>query len=194
MTASRIHRIDGFTMVELLVTIAILGTVMIVASQIMLGSSRMESRTSQRASLQAAARQTLALMATEIRQAGADPSSPQVGIVGIVSADSVSIRVRADINGNGTIQTTEPSEDVTYSWNDTTKVITRNPGAGAVALLGNVTSMTLTYFDDTNTPITGFPLSATNAARVHSIALSITSDQGAATPLTLATRIALRNM
>ena len=43
-------------------------------------------------------------MEIELRQAGADPSTPPVGVVGIVSADSVSIRVRADLNGDGVLR------------------------------------------------------------------------------------------
>ncbi|MCC6650042.1 MAG: prepilin-type N-terminal cleavage/methylation domain-containing protein [Candidatus Eisenbacteria bacterium] len=191
---TRGRREAGMTLVELLVTAAILGTVMLVASTIMMGSSRMESRTSERATVQGGARQALSLISTELRQAGADPSSPPVGIVGIVSADSLRIRVRADLNGNGTIQTAEPSEDVTYAYNDTTGTITRDPGTGPVVLLANVTAMTLQYFDSANQPITGFPLSTTDAARVHSIGLSFTSEVRQSQPLTLSTRVTLRNM
>ncbi|MBI5169267.1 MAG: prepilin-type N-terminal cleavage/methylation domain-containing protein [Candidatus Eisenbacteria bacterium] len=184
----------GFSLVELIVTIAILATVLLVASKILIGSNRMERNTAERADVQAAARQTLFLMTSEIRQAGADPSSPPVGIVGIVSADSVRLRVRADLNGNGTIQTAEPSEDVTYSWSDTSGVISRDPGTGAIPLLSGVTSLRVRYFDATNTEITALPLSTTDAARVRSVALSFTSASGSAQPLTLSTRITLRNM
>jgi hypothetical protein len=135
----------------------------------------------------------VALMTTEIRQAGADPSSPPVGIVGIVLADSHRVRVRADLNGDGAIQTTEPSEDVVYAWDDTLGVITRDPGTGPTALMANVTDMRLTYFDSASQPITPLPLSATNAARVSAIGLTITSEDRDSHPMTLTTRITLRN-
>jgi len=192
-TANRLDSDRGLTLVELLVTTAVLGLVLLVVTGIMLSSSRLETRTVRRATVQASARQALALMTTEIRQAGADPSNPPVGIVGIVAADSHRVRVRADLNGDGAIQTTEPSEDVTYAWDDTLGVITRDPGTGASAMMGNVTDMRLSYFDAANQPITALPLSATDAARVAAIGLSITSEDQDSHPITLSTRITLRN-
>ncbi len=74
-------------------------------------------------------------MPTELRRAGADPNIPPVGIVGVSSADSVTVRVRGDLNGDGVIQTTEPSEDVTYSYVAATGVPSRNPGSGVQEVL-----------------------------------------------------------
>lgn len=183
----------GMTLVELLVTTTILGVVILVVTGILLSSSRVESRTVRRAEVQSAGRQTLSLMTTEIRQAGADPGSPPAGIVGIVAAQANMLRVRADLNGDGTIQTAEPSEDVTYRYNDTTRVITRDPGSGPVPILENVTAMQLSYFDAANQPVGPLPLGATDAARVKTIGLTLTSENRDSRPLTLATRITLRN-
>jgi type II secretory pathway pseudopilin PulG len=182
------------TLVELLIAVGILGIVILTTTTILLSSSRVESRTARRATVQSGARQAISLMETELRQAGADPSIPPVGIVGIVSGNAHAVRVRADLNGDGVIQTTEPSEDVTYAFNDTTHVVTRDPGSGAALILANVTAMDLTYFDDANQPLTALPLSAADAARVHAIALTLTSEDRDSQPLTLTTRITLRNM
>ena len=133
-------------------------------------------------------------MSTEIRQAGADPSDPPVGIVALVSGDSLRIRVRADLNGNGAIDTAEPSEDVTYAYDSTARVVTRDPGSGPAVVLSNVDRMALTYFDETNTPVTPLPLSSTDAARVRSVGLTITANDRDSHPLTLDSRIALRNL
>jgi prepilin-type N-terminal cleavage/methylation domain-containing protein len=183
----------GMTLVELLVTTTILGIVIVIATGILLSSSRLEGRTVRRAEIQSSTRQALALLTTELRQAGADPGNPPAGVVGIVSADSVGVRVRADLNGDGTLQTTEPSEDVTYRYNDTTGVVTRDPGSGPSPILTNVTSMRLTYFDSANQPLGPLPLSAANAARVASIGLRVTSENRDTAPMTLDTRITLRN-
>jgi Tfp pilus assembly protein PilW len=181
------------TLAELLVTMTILGLVILVVTGIFIRSSRLESRTVRRAEMQAATRQALALLTTELRQAGADPRNPPAGVVGIVTADSTRIRVQADLNGDGTLQTSEPSEDVTYRWSDTTKVVTRDPGSGASPILRNVTSMRLTYFDSANQQILPMPLSTANAARVTSIRLRLTSENRDSSPLALDTRITLRN-
>ncbi len=166
----------------------------LIATSILLSSSRVESRTVKRASVQAGARQTISLMTTEMRQAGADPSIPPVGIVAIVGADSQTLHVRADLNGDGVIQTAEPSEDVTYAYDSTARVITRNPGSGASPLLTHVTAMGFTYFDSANQPLAALPLSAADAALVHAIALTITCEDRDSQPITLTTRVTLRNM
>lgn len=181
------------TLVELMITTGVLGIVLLVVTGILLSTSRLESRTVRRASVQASSRQALALMTTEIRQAGADPSTPPAGVLGIVSADSHRVRVRADLNGDGAIQTAEPSEDVTYAYNDTLGIVTRDPGAGPSAIVADVTDLRLSYFDAAGQPITALPLSATDAARVKAIGLSLSSENRDTHPITLTTRITLRN-
>jgi type IV pilus assembly protein PilW len=184
----------GFTLVEMMVVTGILSVVILTVTSFLLTSSKAEGKTVRRAKTQADARQTVYLMSTEIRQAGADPSDPPVGIVGLVSGDSLSIHVRSDLNGNGTIETVEPSEDVTYAYDSTAKTITRNPGGGAAIVMRNVTSMSISYFDETNTAVGPLPLSATDAARVHSVGLSVTAQDKDSQAITLTNRIMLRNV
>jgi type IV pilus assembly protein PilW len=181
----------GMTLVELMVTLTILGLVILVVTSILLSSSRVESRTVRRATVQSASRQAVSLMTTELRQAGMDPVP--AGIVGIVAGQANMVHVRADLNGDGAIQTAEPSEDVTYRYDDTTRVVTRDPGAGPQAILNNVTAMQLTYFDAAGQPVAPLPLSATDAARVTSIGLTVTTENRDSRPITLTTRITLRN-
>jgi type IV pilus assembly protein PilW len=181
------------SLVESMVTVAILGIVILAVTSVLLSSSRVESRTMHRAEVQSSSRQAVALMSTELRQAGADPASPPLGIAGIVEATANLIRVRADLNGDRAIQTTEPSEDVTYRYNDTTNVVTRDPGSGPETIVANVTAMQLTYFDAANQQLGPLPLSVTNAARVNAIELTITSENQDSRAITLTTRITLRN-
>lgn len=188
------RRDTGMTLIELMIVTAILATVILTLTSILLSSSRVQSRTVRRAEVQADCRQTISLISTELRQAGADPRNPPVGVVAIVAADSTTIHTRADLSGNGAIETTEPSEDVTYSYDAANRLITRDPGTGPVTMLSNVTDMRLTYFDTSNLPVTPLPLSAADAARVHSIGLTITSLDRDSQPLTLTTRVTLRNL
>lgn len=183
----------GFTLVELLVTLTILAVVVGLLTVIMLTSDRTHRRTLSRAEVQAAGRHTLSLMTTELRQAGADPRIPPVGVTGVVSADSVTVRVRADLNANGTFQTTEPSEDVTYRYDADDGVLYRNPGAGEEEILAGITDMRFTYFDTADQPLTAMPLSAGDRALVHTIGVSMTCAANNSQPLTLTTRITLRN-
>lgn len=191
--AARLASNRGMTLIELLVTTTILGLVLLVVTAIMVSSSRVESRTVRRAEVQASSRQALSLMTAELRQAGADPGNPPAGIVGLVAADSHLVRLRADLDGDGAIQTVEPSEDVTYRWDDTTRVVTRDPGAGASAILVNVTNLRLTYFDAAGQVLGPLPLDAATAARVKTVGLTLTTENGDSQPMTLTTRITLRN-
>jgi type IV pilus assembly protein PilW len=182
------------TLVELMVTLTVLALVSLVVTSTLMSTNRLQSRTTRRAEVQMNSRQGLALMTTELRQAGADPGNPQIGLAGIVSAEGGLIRVRADLNADGVIQTAEPSEDVTYAFDPTARAITRDPGSGPAVVIPNVTAMSLTYFDAANQPLSPLPLSVTNAARVRAVAITITSEDRDSRSITLTTRIALRNM
>jgi type II secretory pathway component PulJ len=179
------------TLLELLVTIAIFAIVILVVTTIMFSSTRLGARTSDRADAQGSVRQTLSLMTTEIRQAGADPSIPPVGIQAIVAGDSVSLRIRADLNGNGVIQTAEPSEDVTYAYSG--GVLTRDPGTGPARVAANLTAMEFSYYDPNNVRLAMLPLSIADAASVRSVGIRLTVEEGDSQPITLESRITLRN-
>lgn len=185
---------SGMTLVEVMITASILGVVLLVISGVFVSTSRLYSKTNQRAGVQMNSRQGISIMMTEIRQAGADPGDPPIGVLAIVDARQDTIHVRSDLDGDGAIQTTEPSEDVTYFFDSTAQAILRDPGSGPQVIVPNVTAMTLSYFDASNTQLNPMPLSAADAARVRSVGLTITSEDRDSGAMTLTTRIALRNI
>lgn len=188
-----LRRTGGFSLVELMVALTILLSVVGVLSAVLMQTNRTHRKTTKRAEIQASSRQALALMTAEILQAGADPRIPPVGLVGIVSADTNMVRIRADLNADGATQTTEPSEDVTYTFNPVTHVLTRNPGSGAVTALQDVVDLRFTYFDANGAPLTALPLSSTDRALVRSIGVTMTCDDEDSNPYSHSTRITLRN-
>jgi prepilin-type N-terminal cleavage/methylation domain-containing protein len=184
----------GFTLVELLVSLTIFAVVAGVLTTVLVSANRTHRQTTNRAELQAASRQALSLLTAELAQAGADTRIPPVGIVGVVAADLASVRVRADLNADGAIQTAEPSEDVTYTYNAEARTLLRNPGSGAAVVLQNVTDLRFTYFDAADQPLSTLPLSATDRALVRSVGITLTSENRDSHPFTHATRITLRNL
>ena len=189
-----LHRSErGITLIELLVATSVLALVILIVILILTSSSHAQAKTARRAFIQAGCREAVSLMSTELRQAGADPSNPPVGVVAIVYGDSVKVHERSDLNGNGVIETAEPSEDVTYNYDPVAQAITRDPGAGPAVILDKVTGFVLSYYDVNNNPLTALPLSAADAAAVHAIGLSVTSVDQDSHPITITTRITLRN-
>lgn len=191
------RRDSGLSLLELMVVLAILGIVMLTLMGIAVSTSRLHWRTSSLAGTQMSARQGLSLMETEIRQAGADTRSfiagGPIGVVGIVSAQANLLRVRADLNGDGVITTTEPSEDVTYSYDAVNKNILRNPGTGAQIVVPNVTNLTFTYYDGSNAVLGPLPLSAGNASVVRAINVSFKTMERDSMSITLSSRINVRS-
>ena len=184
---------SGMTLVELLVTTTILAIVSLIVTGIFISTSRLHTKTARRAEVQMNSLQGLSLMTTELRQAGADPATPPMGLTGLVSAQGDLIRVRSDLNGDGVLQTAEPSEDVTFSFDSTARAILRNPGSGTAVLVPNVKAMSLSYFNELNQPITPLPLSTANAALVRAVGVTITAEDRDSRAITFTTRVAFRN-
>ena len=128
------HREGGFTLVELLVVVLI-STAVLFITYTVLGQMRWIYIAQRDAlAMQQSARTALDLMAQEILSAGYDPlgiifdgkvdgltpEPPNEPTNGIPSGDAVSIRIVADINGDGSIEPVGSggNEDITYSWVD----------------------------------------------------------------------------
>jgi prepilin-type N-terminal cleavage/methylation domain-containing protein len=182
---------SGLTLVELIVTALIFGVVLAVINNVFFSTNTTYTKTSQRADMGMNVRLGLSIMSKELRSAGCDPTG--MGIVGIVQATGDSIRVRADLDGDGNIQTAEPSEDVLYFFDPNVGTLFRDPGTGPQVVVQDVTGLTLTYFDADNNVIGPPPLDAAQSAQVRSIGLSITTETMNAGQLSLGTTVSLRN-
>lgn len=183
---------QGLTLVEVMMTLLIFATVLAVINNVFFTTQNLYSSTSQRANMQMYARSGLGVMMTEIRSAGCDPT--EAGIVGVVRASQDSVRIRSDLNGDGAIATVEPSEDVLYFYDPGTETVYRNSGAGAAAMIPNVSAMSFAYFDADNQPLMPLPLTAARAALVRSIAITITCETPKGGEINTSTRIGIRNM
>ena len=182
----------GFTLVEMMVTVIILGIVLAVVNQVFFSTTRLYGNTSVRAGQQMSARAGLSVMANELRTAGCDPSIPPVGIQGLLGAASDTVHVQADLTGDGAIQTAEPSEDVMYYYDAGQQAVMRDPGTGPQVMIPNVSACQFTYFDVNNNALAA-PLDAADRGRVRSIGINITTQTDRGGQMTVNTRISLRN-
>jgi hypothetical protein len=96
------------------------------------------------------------------------------------------------LNADGALQTAEPSEDVTYSYDAGQLALMRDPGTGPEVMVPNLTACQFTYFDVNNQELVA-PLSNADRGRVRSIGIAITTETERGGQMTATTRVALRN-
>ena len=111
----------------------------------------------------------------------------------IIRAAADTLRLTADIDGDGVIETVEPSEDVTYFYDPAQQAIFRDPGSGPQIIVPNVSNLTIVYLDAANQPLGPLPLPPALTNRVHSIQLQMATDTDDAGEVVLTTTITLRN-
>jgi type IV pilus assembly protein PilW len=144
--AGRVHRWRaraGYSLVDLLVALAVGGGLL--ASTVTLlhlglrawlwGAARVEAQQS--------ARYALERMASELREAGYDPTV--AGIAPVVVAEPARIAFQRDFNGNGVVDPTR--ERVTYLLRAGETILRRDAGGGAQPVIEGVRVFRLTYLD-----------------------------------------------
>lgn len=147
----------GFSLLELLIAMAITLTLMSVATTLLANALRVRSRENQKSDALADTQRALNIMSREIANSGFNLSNN-----GIVDADSGlnELRIRANLNRydyaplvtdamrNGVL---DEGEDITYFINeaDNTKYLARHDryGSGSTVLANRIDGMNIHYFD-----------------------------------------------
>jgi type IV pilus assembly protein PilW len=133
----------GYSLVDLLVALAV-GGGMLAATVTLLhlglrawvwGAARVEAQQS--------ARYALERMASELREAGYDPTA--AGLAPVVVAEPAQVAFQRDGNGNGVIDPTR--ERVTYVLRAGESTLRRDAGGGAQPVINGVRAFRLTYLD-----------------------------------------------
>jgi type IV pilus assembly protein PilW len=160
------NKARGFSLVELLIAIAISGIVLGAVSTLFIMQNKSYSVQEQVTEMQQNARAAMDIMTREIRMAGYDPSSS--ANASIVTATSGSINFTQDLDGDGS--TTGTNENITYSLYTSSGIqkIGRDTGGGNQPVAENIQALTFAYYDsDGNT--TAVP------ADIRQIELTITA-------------------
>ena len=197
MTSSNMKaRSDGFSLLELIIAMAITMTLMTAAATLLANALRVRTRENQKSDALADTQRALNIMSREIANSGFYLTTN-----GIVAAESNQneIRIRANLNRfdfsagvndasrNGVI---DSGEDITYFINeaDNTRYLARHDryGNGSTVLANRIDSMNIHYFDQKVTytaPPGGSDITNVSAAEVPVanakyivIAISVTLD------------------
>ena len=141
MDPRRAH--GGYSLVDMLVALAV-GGGMLAATVTLLhlglrawvwGAARVEA--------QQTARYALERLASELREAGYDPTA--AGIAPVVVAEPARVAFQRDLNGNGVVDPTR--ERVTYLLRAGESILRRDAGGGAQPVINGVRALQLIYLD-----------------------------------------------
>lgn len=161
----------GVTLVELLVSLCIVGIVMAGFYNCFLVQHNNYMAQETITEMNQAARVSVTKMVRELRMAGY--KKPGSNLNGIPAASQTSITVAADLNKDG--DTSDPDEQVTYSYNAGTQQITRTANGQTEALCDNVTSFSLSYVL-TDGSTTSAPANPANIRKVN-VSFSVKSEK-----------------
>lgn len=139
---TRRGQIGGFTLLELLIALAIGMIVLGAIYTVFTMQNKHFTNQEQIAEMQQIARTTMDVMIREIAMAGFDPKNNSGA--GITAATATSLAFTADLNENSV--TTDANENVTYAFDSVNYQITRNTGGGAQPFAENIEDLAFAYY------------------------------------------------
>jgi type II secretory pathway pseudopilin PulG len=146
MDSKRINREEGFSLVELLISMSVTLGLLAIVSAILASAMGTRARQSQKTDALASARAALQIISREVAQSGYGLSNN-----GIVLGDSDNKRIHFRNNRiNTDLLTDDPGEDVTFFFEPTTKSIVRYDRFGTYptsVVVNGISDVTFRYFD-----------------------------------------------
>jgi type IV pilus assembly protein PilW len=159
--------INGFTLVELLVSMTI-GMVMLAAvTTTFMSQTRIYNAQEQINEMQQNARGALDIIAREVKMAGYNPN--EASFLG-VTYSTTQLMIQADLDSTPGIDvSTTPNERITYTFDAANNRITRAVGSGSAKILAeHITAFTFGYLDNNGT-------ATTISANIRQVSISITA-------------------
>lgn len=161
------------TLVELLIAMAIMGVVVGGVTRSFVNQRRITAIQNQRVALIQQAQAAMDLVTRELRTAGTNPTGAAFVPV---TYNASQLEIRADLNGNGTTDTSnDPNEHLIYAYDSVNKRITRDAGGGAQPLVDNIQAFQFQYLDSAGNATT--VSSAIRQLQVTITARTAVSDQ-----------------
>lgn len=192
---SRSIRSRGFTLVELLVAMAVGAIVLTAIYSVYGGLTRSYTAQNVTADMQQVVRAGIDFMVEDIIRAGLNPQ--EAAGIGIATATSTTIRFTADRDMNGSIDAGN-SEDITYFYDTAINRLDQFlDGANRQPFIDNVSSMTFIYLDADGNDL-GDPVAAADLDDIRTILISLTVQEPAGRQgliaRTYSTRFRCRNL
>jgi type IV pilus assembly protein PilW len=160
----RLRNINGFTLVELLVSMGIGMVVLAAVTTTFMSQTRIYNAQEQINEMQQNARGALDIISREVKMAGYRPTG--MALTGITYS-STQLQIQADLSGNALL--TESDEIVTYAFDSTNNRITRQNGTSPAQVLAeHITAFTFSYFNATGT-------ATTVSANIRQVSITITA-------------------
>lgn len=170
----RVPKADGFTIIEVLVAMAIVGVVMGAIYNVFNSSNRSYHTQERVADAQQRVRTGVSYMARDIRMAGFDPTGG--GNAGVEVATATKLRFTADMNRANGIEDID-RERITYEYDAANSRLRQclYEGSGSEAwqtLIDDVNALTFTYLDPDDNTIAA-PVAAADLANIKTVVVSL---------------------
>jgi type IV pilus assembly protein PilW len=157
------HQASGFTLVELLIAIAISGIVLGAAVNTFIAQRWAYALQEQVTEMTQGTRAAMELVTREVRMAGYNPA--RTSFDGI-TYDPTQLPIRADLNGDG--DTADANETIVYTYNTATQQMMRDADGSSQPIADHIQALTFDYLDGAGT-------STTTTANIRQIRIMITA-------------------
>src|SRR5919197_687738 len=122
-------KIDGFTLIEIMVSIAIGMVVLAAVTTTFMSQTRIYNSQEQINEMEQNARGIVDIMSREIKMAGYDPAG--AGFTRFTTFTSSQLTFQLDLDGSGAISTSSSgNEQIAYAYDSTNRQISRAIGSG----------------------------------------------------------------
>jgi len=157
------HKEYGFTLVELLIAMAISGIVLSAAVNTFIAQRRSYALQEQVTEMTQRTRAAMEMVTREARMAGYNPAGTSFDGI---TYNPTQVQIRADLNGDG--DTADANETIVYSYNNTTHQLLRDTDGSSQPIADHIQAFTFDYVDGAGT-------STTTTANIRQIRITITA-------------------
>ena len=163
----KLRNIDGFTLVELMVSMGIGMVILAAVTTTFMSQTRIYNAQEQINEMQQNARGALDIINREVKMAGYNPNG--ASFLG-VTYSTTQLMIQADLDSTPGIDVSiTPNERITYAYDATNNRITRAVGSGSAQILAeHISAFTFGYLDSTGT-------ATTVSANIRQVSISITA-------------------